>query len=27
VDPKYLSYIAGAGFVLVGVWTILQAGA
>jgi putative Ca2+/H+ antiporter (TMEM165/GDT1 family) len=25
VDPKYLTYAAGAGFVAVGVWTILQA--
>jgi len=25
VDPKYLSYAAGAGFVLVGIWTILRA--
>jgi putative Ca2+/H+ antiporter (TMEM165/GDT1 family) len=27
VDPKYLSYAAGAGFVLIGIWTIVQAGA
>jgi len=26
VDPKYLSYVAGVGFILVGVWTIAQAG-
>ena len=26
VDPKYLSYAAGAGFVLIGIWTIVQAG-
>ena len=25
VDPKYLSYVAGVGFVLIGVWTISQA--
>ena len=25
VDPKYLAYAAGVGFVAVGVWTILQA--
>jgi len=25
VDPKLLSYIAGAAFILVGVWTIWQA--
>ena len=25
VDPRYLSYVAGAGFILVGVWTIWQA--
>ena len=25
VDPKYLSYAAGAGFVLIGIWTILRA--
>lgn len=25
VDPKYLSYIAGLGFVLIGIWTIWQA--
>jgi putative Ca2+/H+ antiporter (TMEM165/GDT1 family) len=25
VDPKYLSYVAGAGFVIVGLWTIWQA--
>lgn len=25
LDPKYLSYAAGAGFVLIGIWTIWQA--
>lgn len=25
VDPKYLAYIAGIGFILVGAWTIWQA--
>ncbi len=25
VDPRYLSYVAGTGFVLVGIWTIWQA--
>jgi putative Ca2+/H+ antiporter (TMEM165/GDT1 family) len=25
VNPKYLSYAAGAGFVLIGAWTIWQA--
>jgi len=25
VDPKYLAYAAGVGFVAVGLWTILQA--
>ena len=25
IDPKYLSYIAGVAFILVGVWTIWQA--
>jgi putative Ca2+/H+ antiporter (TMEM165/GDT1 family) len=25
LDPKYLSYIAGSAFVLVGIWTIWQA--
>ena len=25
VDPKYLSYVAGAGFVVIGAWTIWQA--
>jgi len=25
VDPKYLSYAAGFGFVLIGMWTIWQA--
>ncbi len=25
LDPKYLSYAAGAGFIMVGTWTIWQA--
>ena len=25
VDPRYLSYIAGAGFIVIGVWTIVRA--
>lgn len=25
VDPRYLAFIAGAGFVIIGVWTIAQA--
>lgn len=25
VDPKFLSYVAGAGFILIGIWTIWQA--
>jgi putative Ca2+/H+ antiporter (TMEM165/GDT1 family) len=25
LNPRYLSYIAGAGFVIIGLWTILQA--
>jgi len=25
VDPKYLSYAAGAGFILIGIWTVLRA--
>ena len=25
VDPKYLSYVAGLGFVLIGIWTVWQA--
>jgi len=25
IDPRYLSYLAGAGFVLIGVWTIWRA--
>ncbi len=25
IEPKYLSYVAGIAFILVGVWTILQA--
>ena len=25
VDPKFLSYIAGAGFIVIGAWTIWQA--
>lgn len=27
VDPKYLAYAAGIGFVAIGVWTIVQAAA
>ncbi len=27
VNPKYLSYAAGAGFIVIGVWTLLQAAA
>lgn len=27
VDTRYLSYVAGAGFVLIGIWTIVQASA
>lgn len=26
VDTKYLAYIAGAGFIVIGLWTISQAG-
>jgi putative Ca2+/H+ antiporter (TMEM165/GDT1 family) len=26
VNPKYLSYAAGAGFILIGLWTVYQAG-
>jgi putative Ca2+/H+ antiporter (TMEM165/GDT1 family) len=26
VDPRYLSYVAGAGFIIIGIWTIVQAG-
>jgi putative Ca2+/H+ antiporter (TMEM165/GDT1 family) len=26
VSPKYLSYVAGIGFVAIGVWTLYQAG-
>ena len=26
VNPKILSYVAGAGFVIIGIWTIWQAG-
>lgn len=26
VDPRYLSYVAGAGFIVIGIWTIVQAG-
>jgi len=26
VNPKYLSYAAGAGFIVIGVWTLYQAG-
>jgi putative Ca2+/H+ antiporter (TMEM165/GDT1 family) len=25
VNPKYLSYAAGAGFIVIGVWTLVQA--
>jgi putative Ca2+/H+ antiporter (TMEM165/GDT1 family) len=25
VNPKYLSYVAGAGFILIGLWTLYQA--
>jgi putative Ca2+/H+ antiporter (TMEM165/GDT1 family) len=25
IDPKYLSYAAGAGFILIGIWTVWQA--
>jgi len=25
IDPKYLSYAAGAGFIVIGIWTIMQA--
>jgi len=25
IDPKHLSYVAGAGFVLIGLWTIWRA--
>jgi putative Ca2+/H+ antiporter (TMEM165/GDT1 family) len=25
VDPRYLSYLAGAGFIIIGIWTIVQA--
>ena len=25
VDTRYLSYIAGAGFIVIGIWTIVQA--
>ncbi len=25
VDPKYLSYAAGLGFILIGIWTVWQA--
>ena len=25
VDPRYLSYIAGAGFIIIGIWTIIAA--
>jgi putative Ca2+/H+ antiporter (TMEM165/GDT1 family) len=27
VNPRMLNYVAGAGFVLIGIWTILRAGA
>lgn len=25
IDPRYLSYLAGAGFIIIGIWTIVQA--
>ncbi len=25
VDPRYLSYVAGVGFIAVGIWTLVQA--
>ncbi len=25
IDPRYLSYIAGAGFILIGIWTMWRA--
>ena len=25
VDPRYLSYVAGAGFILIGIWTLWRA--
>jgi putative Ca2+/H+ antiporter (TMEM165/GDT1 family) len=25
VDPRYLSYVAGAGFIIIGIWTIVTA--
>ncbi len=25
IDPKYISWVAGAGFIAIGVWTILKA--
>jgi putative Ca2+/H+ antiporter (TMEM165/GDT1 family) len=25
VDPRYLCYVAGAGFIIIGIWTILSA--
>jgi len=25
VDPRYLSYVAGAGFIIIGIWTIVAA--
>ena len=25
IDPKYLSYVAGAGFILIGIWTLWSA--
>jgi putative Ca2+/H+ antiporter (TMEM165/GDT1 family) len=27
IDPRMLSWIAGAGFIVIGIWTIWQAGA
>jgi putative Ca2+/H+ antiporter (TMEM165/GDT1 family) len=25
LDPRYLSYVAGAGFIIIGIWTIVAA--
>ena len=25
VDPKYLTYAAGVGFIVIGIWTLIQA--
>ena len=27
IDPKWLSYVAGVGFIVIGAWTLLQAAA